>query len=145
MTVAIFFSTRIGKCAWEDWILRYPRIQFALLISSLSRVPPKLSSRLFIHRLVKLALLFTENMPYEDGDSSSSESTTPEEVLLNVQSVLAVNWPLMYLQFAEYSFCKLEIERETTMEPCAFHLVVVRFISTRQSLLVFSIVKETKR
>ena len=73
-----FLYCSLGRVQKED--LSYPKIQFELLINSLSRVPPKSSSRLFSESCFYCA---KENMPYEEGDSSSSESTTPEEVLLS--------------------------------------------------------------
>ena len=56
-------------------------VHFEVLINSLSRVPPKIIFPAF--QLFELKVIFSlplETPHYDEGESSSSESTTPEEV-----------------------------------------------------------------
>ena len=80
-------------------------MQFEVLINSLSRVPPKISFPAF--QLSDLKVIFlssTGNMPnYDEGESSSSESTTPEEVKVTEWLILGANLPELKLELADFT------------------------------------------
>ena len=80
-------------------------MHFEVLINSLSRVPPKIIFPAF--QLSDLKVIFlssTENMPnYDEGESSSSESTTPEEVKVTEWLILGANLPELKLELADFT------------------------------------------
>ena len=80
-------------------------MQFEVLINSLSRVPPKIIFPAF--QLSDLKVIFlssTGNMPnYDEGESSSSESTTPEEVKVTEWLILGANLQELSLESADFT------------------------------------------
>ena len=80
-------------------------MQFEVLINSLSRVPPNIIFPAFQLSDLKVILLSsTENMPnYDEGESSSSESTTPEEVKVTEWLILGANLPELKLELADFT------------------------------------------
>ena len=79
-------------------------MQFEVLINSLSRVPPKIIFPAF--QLFELKVIFFSsigNMPnYDEGESSSSESTTPEEVKVTEWLILGANLLELKLELADF-------------------------------------------
>ena len=78
-------------------------MQFEVLIKSLSQVPPKIIFLAF--QLFELEVIFlssTENMPYcDEGESTSSVSTIPEEIKFTEWLILGANLPELNLESAD--------------------------------------------
>ena len=75
-----------------------------IVLSLSDRVPPKIIFPAF--QLSDLKVIFlssTGNMPnYDEGESSSSESTTPEEVKVTEWLILGANLPELKLELADF-------------------------------------------
>ena len=112
--------------------------------ASLSQVPPKIIFPAF--QLFELEVTFlssTENMPYYDeGESNSSVSTTPEEIKFAEWLILGANLPELNLESADStSKCSQVTAILSRMQtrPWAFQLNVFLGTSIDLSVSVFSV------